>query len=184
MIALKINEPVFEGSYTISPDGNNVKQRIYINDNALPSTQLKNVVVLANFSVANLTIVPAFPYLGTWYNLMDNTSVNITDVNAPIFINAGQFFVYGNKLSSLGISEMEAAKVITLSPNPTLNYFTLSSNTIKVDIYSITGQLVKSFKSNFTNESQFEISDLKNGIYIVKISDTNDRETTLKLVKQ
>lgn len=184
MIALKINEPVFEGSYTISPDGNNVKQRIYINDNALPSTQLKNVVVLANFSVANLTIAPAFPYLGTWYNLMDNTSVNITDVNAPIFINAGQFFVYGNKLSSLGISEMEATKVITLSPNPTSNYFTLTLDTNKVDIYSITGQLVKSYKSNFTSESQFEISDLKNGIYLVKISDTNDRETTLKLVKQ
>jgi len=184
MIALKVSEPVFEGSYSISPDGNNVKQRIYIFDNALPSTQLKNVVVLANFSVANLTIVPSFPYAGTWYNLMDNTSITVTDVNAPISINAGQFFVYGNKLSTLGNNEIEAAKVITLSPNPTSNNFTLSANTTKVEIYSITGQLVKSFKSNFSTESQFEISDLNNGIYLVKVTDTNDRESTLKLVKQ
>ncbi|MCC5353884.1 hypothetical protein LMP63_13905, partial [Staphylococcus aureus] len=73
---------------------------IYIFDNTLPATQLKNVVVLCNFSVANLTIIPAFPYTGTWYNLMDNTSINVTDVNAAIAINSGQFLVYGNKLAT------------------------------------------------------------------------------------
>ena len=184
MIALKVNEPVFEGSYTISPDGNNVKQRIYIYDNALPSTQLKNVVVLANFSVANLTIVPSFPYSGTWYNLMDNTSINVNDVNAPISINAGQYFVYGNKLAYLGYNENEISKKIILYPNPVSNYFTLSANTNKVEILSLTGQLIKCYKSNFSSESQFEISDLNNGIYLVKVTDTNERETTLKLVKQ
>jgi glycosidase len=184
MNALKITEPVFEGSYAISPDGNNVKQRIYIFDNALPSTQLKNVVVLANFSVANLTIVPSFPYAGTWYNLMDNSSINVTDVNAPIAINAGQYFVYGNKLPNLSISDNEITKTISLSPNPTTNYFTLSANTTNVEIYSMTGQLVKNFKSNFSSESQFEIGDLTNGIYLVKVTDTSDREVTLKLVKK
>ena len=184
MNSLKINEPVFEGSYAISPDGNNVKQRIYIYDNALPSTQLKNVVVLANFSVANLTIVPSFTYTGTWYNLMDNTSINVTDVNAPIAINAGQYFVYGNKLAALSINDNEITKTISLSPNPTSNYFTISANSTNVEIYSMTGQLVKNFKSNFSSESQFEIGELNNGIYLVKITDTNDREATLKLVKQ
>ena len=184
MIALKINEPVFEGSYAISPDANNVKQRIYIYDNALPSTQLKNVVVLANFSVANLTIVPSFPYTGTWYNLMDNTSINVTDVNAPISINAGQCLVYGNKLPALGINDNEITKPIVLYPNPSSNYFTVDTSSSKVDIYSLTGQLVKSFKSNFNSESQFEVNDLNNGIYLVKVTDTNDREATLKLVKQ
>ena len=184
MNALKITEPVFEGSYAISPDGNNVKQRIYIFDNSLPSTQLKNVVVLANFSVANLTIVPSFPYAGTWYNLMDNSSINVTDVNAPIAINAGQYFVYGNKLPNLSISDNEITKTISLSPNPTSNYFTLSATTTNVEIYSISGQLVKNFKSNFSSESQFEIGDLTNGIYLVKVTDTSDREVTLKLVKK
>lgn len=184
MNALKINEPVFEGSYAISPDGNNVKQRIYIFDNALPSTQLKNVVVLANFSVANLTVVPSFPYTGTWYNLMDNSSINVTDVNAPIAINAGQYFVYGNKLPALSVNDNEITKAISLSPNPTSNYFTLSATTTNVEIYSMTGQLVKIFKSNFSSESQFEIGDLNNGIYLVKVTDTSDREVTLKLVKK
>ena len=184
MIALKINEPVFEGNYTISPDGNNVKQRIYVFDTTLPTTQLKNVVVLCNFSVANLTIVPSFPYAGTWYNLMDNTSINVTDVNAPIAVNAGQFFIYGNKLASLQVNDVELTKKIGLFPNPTSNYFTIDAPTSKVEVYSLTGQLVKSFKSNLSSESQFEISDLNNGIYLVKVKDTNNREVTLKLVKQ
>ena len=184
MITLKINEPVFEGNYAISPDANNVKQRIYIFDNSLPATQLKNVVVLANFSVANLTIVPSFPYTGTWYNLMDNTSITVTDINAPISINAGQYLVYGNKLPALGINDNEITKTISLFPNPSSNYFTLSTTTTNVEIYSMTGQLVKNFKSNFSSESQFEISDLNNGIYLVKVKDTNNREATLKLVKQ
>ena len=150
----------------------------------LPSKQLKNVVVLANFSVANLTIVPSFPYTGTWYNLMDNTSINVTDVNAAITINSGQFLIYGNKLPTLQISDVELTKEIKLVPNPTTNYFIIDTPTSKVDIYSLTGQLVKSFKSNFNSESQFEVNDLNNGIYLVKVTDTNDREATLKLVKQ
>ena len=185
MISLKINEPVFEGNYTITPDANNVKQRIYIYDNALPSTQLKNVVVLCNFSVANLTMIPAFPYTGTWYNLMDNTSINVTDVNATIAINSGQFLIYGNKLATtLATTDLEITKELSLSPTPTSNYFTINAYTSKVQIFSLTGQLVKSFVNNFTNESQFEISDLNKGIYLVKATDQSNRESTLKLIKQ
>jgi glycosidase len=185
MISLKINEPVFEGNYTITPDANNVKQRIYIYDNALPSTQLKNVVVLCNFSVANLTMIPAFPYTGTWYNLMDNTSINVTDVNAAIAINSGQFLIYGNKVATtLATTDLENTKELSLSPNPTSNYFTINASTSKVQIFSLTGQLVKSFVNNFTNESQFEISDLNKGIYLVKATDQSNRESTLKLIKQ
>jgi len=185
MIELKVNEPVFEGNYTISPDANNVKQRIYIYDNTLPSTQLKNVVVLCNFSVANLSMIPAFPYTGTWYNLMDNTSINVTDVNATIAINSGQFLIYGNKLATtLATSDVEITKAISLSPNPTSNYFTINTSTSKVQIFSLTGQLVKSYMNNFTNESQFEISDLNKGIYLVKATDQSNRESTLKLIKQ
>ena len=60
--ALKINEPVFEGNYSISPYINNVRQRIYIWTNTNPSSSLEYVVVLCNFSVADLDIPGDFPY--------------------------------------------------------------------------------------------------------------------------
>jgi hypothetical protein len=114
---------------------------------------------------------------------MDNTSINVTDVNAAIAINSGQFLIYGNKLATLQISDVELTKEIKLVPNPTTNYFTIDTPTSKVEVYSLTGQLVKSFKSNFNSESQFDISDLNRGIYLVKVKD-NHRESTMKLIKQ
>ena len=185
MIALKINEPVFEGNYAISPDANNVKQRIYIYDNSLPSTQLKNVVVLCNFSVANLSIIPSFPYTGTWYNLMDNTSINVTDVNATLAIPSGQFLIYGNqKSTTLGTSDFSFLDEVHLYPNPSSTYFTINTNTSKVEIYSITGQLVKSFNENQSKANQFPVSDLDKGMYFVKVLNENNEIKVMKLLKQ
>ena len=115
---------------------------------------------------------------------MDNSTFGVTNTAMNISIEPGGFRVFGNKLAILGNNEIESTKTITLSPNPTSIYFTLSTNTTKVAIYSITGQLVKSYKNNFNSESQFEIGELNNGIYLVKVTDTNDREVILKLVKQ
>lgn len=185
MIALKISEPVFEGNYTISPDANNVKQRIYIYDDALPVSQLKNVVVLCNFSVADLSIIPNFPYTGTWYNLMDNTTINVTDVNAVLAIPSGQFLIYGNKPSSLGTVDFDLlSEEIHLYPNPSSSYFILNTNTTKVQVFSITGQLVKSFNANQSKEYQFNISDLNKGMYIVKAYNENNQVKVMKFLKK
>ncbi|MDD5149934.1 MAG: alpha-amylase family glycosyl hydrolase [Flavobacterium sp.] len=184
MIALKIQEPIFEGSYVISPDANNVKQRIYIYDNSLLSSQLKNVVVLCNFSVASLTIVPSFPYTGTWYNLMDNTSINVTDVSVPLTIPSGQFLIYGNQKSTLGTTNYEFIEEIHLYPNPSSNYFTLNTNSSKLEIYSMTGQLVKSFNSEQSKGYQYTISDLAKGMYFVRTLNDNNEVKVLKFIKQ
>ena len=184
MISLKISEPVFEGNYSISPDGSNVKQRIYINDATLPSTQLNSVVVLCNFSVADVTFIPNFPSTGIWYNLMDNTSINVTDVNALLAIPSGQFLIYGNKQSTLGTANFDFVEEIHLYPNPSSAYFTLNIDTSKVKIYSISGQLVKSFNTNQSKEYPFPISDLNKGMYVVKIYNENNEVKVMKLIKK
>jgi hypothetical protein len=47
-------------------------------------TQLKDVLVLGNFDVTAKAIATGFPYTGTWYNLMDNTTINVTDASHPL----------------------------------------------------------------------------------------------------
>lgn len=183
MIALKIQEPVFEGNYSISTNGSNIRQRIYIYDDALPSTQLKNVVVLANFSVAAQNITPDFPYTGTWYNLMDNTSLVVSNTTTPINIAAGQFAIYGNKLVTLNMDQFETSEGISLYPNPSSDYFTVNANVAKVEIYSLSGQLVKTFGKQ-SDQYQYSIGELNNGLYLVKATDLNNREKTMKLIKQ
>ncbi|HEX9979582.1 MAG TPA: alpha-amylase family glycosyl hydrolase [Flavobacterium sp.] len=184
MIEMKINEPVFEGNYSISPDGSNIKQRIYIWDDALPASQLKNVLVIANFATSAQNINPNFPYVGTWYNLMDNTPMNVTSTTATISVPAGQFRIYGNKLPALGNDHFETMSGVYLSPNPSSDYFMLSAGTSKVEVYSLTGQLVKSFTGQNDASHQFAINDLGSGIYLVKATDESNRTKSMKLVKQ
>lgn len=182
MIDLKKNNAVFNGNYAISPDGNNVRQRIYVYDDAFPASQLKNVVILANFSVASQNVNPNFPYTGTWVNLMDNTTMNVTNTTTVIPIESGGFRIYGNQ-SALGNQDFSNINFVTLAPNPTSDFFVLNTDVSQVQIFSITGQLVKSF-SNQQQEYQFSVSDLNKGIYLVKIFDTNNREKSMKLIKQ
>jgi hypothetical protein len=100
MIALKTTEPVFSGVATIT-NTSSLTSNIKITNSALPSTDLKDVLLLANFDVTSQNVAPGFPYIGTWYNLMDNSSINVTDVTAPIAVMAGDFKIYGNKKSNL-----------------------------------------------------------------------------------
>lgn len=184
MISLKKNNQVFSGSYAISPISTNaLLQRIYVYDNSLPITQLKNVVILANFSTSSSSIEPNFPYTGTWVNLMDSTTINVTSTTAnPITIEAGGYRIYGNQ-AALTNDTFNTIEGVSLFPNPTLDNFSLSGSFDKVQIYSITGQLVKVY--NNTNEDyQFSVSDLNQGIYLVKVIDSENREKTMRLIKQ
>ena len=191
MIKLKTTEPVFMGDHSISPDANNVKQRIYIYNNSFPTTQLRNVVVLANFSVANLTINPNFPtdvytYPMTWYDLMDNnTPVVITSPTALITVNSGRFRVFGNQPSStLSNADFDtSSKEILIYPNPAKTSFSISKEANLIEIYTLTGQLVNAVEK-IQIDQQVNIDNLQTGIYIIKIVDYNGLSQTKKLIKE
>jgi Alpha amylase, catalytic domain/Secretion system C-terminal sorting domain len=183
MIDLKKKNVVFNGSYAISPNGNNLLQRVYVYDNSLPSNQLKNVVILANFGTSSQNITPDFPYTGTWVNLMDNATVNVTSTTAVITIEAGGFRIYGNQ-AALGTEDFNVLDFVTISPNPTSDYFTMNTSMAKVQIYSATGQLVKMYTNNQLEEYQYNVNDLSKGVYLVKAYDRNNNFKTMKLIKQ
>lgn len=185
LINLKKNEPVFNGDYSISPNGNNIRQRIYVYNNSLPASQLKNIVVLANFSVASQNITPDFPYTGTWYDLMTDTPINVTSTTAQINLAPGDFRVYGNQLpSTLSADSFELRDDIVIAPNPANDSFSITVSTVKVEVFSITGQMVKRFEADFDTNYRFDISELNKGIYFIKVKDVNNREKLLKLIKK
>jgi 1,4-alpha-glucan branching enzyme len=180
MINLKINEPVFEGDYSIN--SGTLQPRIYVYNNSLPSTQLKNVVILANFGVTAQNVVPDFPYTGTWYNLMDNSTINVASTTAAINIPPGEFRMYGNQAPALSAGTFEAEKA-SLYPNPASDVFTLNIAASKVEIYSVTGQLVKAF-SDKAAYTMYDVNDLTAGMYLVKVTDVNNRQSTTKLIRK
>ena len=188
LIKLKTTEPVFIGDHTISTDGSNFKQRIYINNDNLTTAQLKNVVVLANFDTNNATINPNFPTTGytypmTWYDLMDNNNpVAISSPTAVMTINAGKFRVFGNQPSTLSSEDFNAFKPeISIYPNPVKNSFAINQAVSSVEVYTITGQLVANYYSVAANQ-ELLINGLESGIYLVKLKDQNNFIQTKKIV--
>ena len=183
MIDLKKNNSVFNANYAISGQGgnNSVRQRIYLFGG---TGSLTNVVILANFSVANLDIIADFPFTGTWHNLMDNSTLSVSNTAMTVNIESGGFRIFGNAPAALSTTDFNPLLGISLMPNPASTYFTINSRSFtKVQIYSMTGQLVRTFENQPENY-QYPISDLNQGVYFVKVSDDNNHNQTLKLIKQ
>ena len=114
---------------------------------------------------------------------MDNTPITVNNTTDPISIEAGGFRVYGNQPANLSTENLNSLTSITLSPNPSTDFFSINYDLAKVNIYAITGQLMKSFE-NKSKTDLYEISDLNNGLYLVKVFDINNNEKTFKLIKQ
>lgn len=90
-------------------------------------------------------------------------------VGAPLSnSNSGHARVY-DYTAVLSTNEFTLNNAFTLFPNPSTNYFELATNEsiqiIEVNVYSLQGQLIKTFK----NQKQYDVSDLAKGIYIIKI---------------
>ncbi|MBO9583347.1 MAG: T9SS type A sorting domain-containing protein [Flavobacterium sp.] len=182
MITLKKTEPVFLGTATMA-NTTTLTVNIKITNSSLTSAQLKDVVILANFDTTAQNMVPGFQYTGAWYNLMDNSTINVADVNAPISLAPGEYRIYGNKQANLAIEDFEKGSQVTLYPNPVADYFTLGFKTSKVDVYSVTGQLVKTFNTNGNADYQFSVSGLTSGLYLVKTFDENNKVRVAKFIK-
>ncbi len=183
LINLKKTEDVFENgdfAWNLSQTGS---PRLDIWTSTSPTATLSYIFVRTNFSDNTLNTGAGFPFTGTWYNMMDNSTINVTDTNMNISIETGGFRVYGNKATTLDFSQFSAMDFVSLSPNPTLGTFTINTNPDRVEVYSITGQLVKSFKGTNTN-NQYDVSELGQGVYLVKITDNNSNEKTMRLIKQ
>jgi hypothetical protein len=72
---------------------------------------------------------------------------------------------------------------VMLYPNPANSYFSINKNVASIEIYTITGQLVKSYQ-DVTADSSINIEEMSKGIYMVKCIDENQASKTFKLIKR
>ncbi|WP_396603003.1 alpha-amylase family glycosyl hydrolase [Algibacter sp. R77976] len=182
--ALKINEAVFEGNYAITSGTQTPRISIYTGDENTSGSELKNVIVIANFSVTAQTVNPNFPYSGDWYELMDESGTTTVDgTTTSINLGPGEFRVYGNQASTLSTNKFDSHVGLRLFPNPTNSTFSINKNIDTIAIYSITGKLVKIFNGDYQKGDAFDISDLKQSLYLVKATNNLGEVNTIKLVK-
>jgi len=87
--------------------------------------------------------------------------------------------------SEININSIEKTVTpnISITPNPTTGDFYINniSNDLKVEIYDISGKLVKNIIINGTNK--IDIRELNNGLYFVILTDNKNNTFTKKIIK-
>jgi isoamylase len=183
--------PVFD-TKTFSIDSGNLMRRIYIYDNTIGASNLKNVVILANFTLTAQNIVPDLPYAGTWYNLMDNSIRTFGATTTPGTIQPGDFIILGNQASSALATEeaanFETATKIQLEQNPMANgearlKFSNAKNGV-LSIYDLSGNLLKTAKTEFDNGTQvLPLNNFKSGMYLIQLKTDKGNAVTKMIMK-
>ena len=184
LIDFKKNLPIFKTeNFTISSQSTNGLKQIYLTDDNASGSVLKYVVILGNFGVTAQNITPSFPETGSWFNMFTNEEVNVTNTSASINLSPGEFLMFSSE-STLGLEAKNAENLIQIYPNPANNYFRINKSINSLQIFDVTGKSVKSFKGDFTGNDDFDISDLTQGLYLVKIENLAGASSTTKLIKQ
>jgi hypothetical protein len=76
----------------------------------------------------------------------------------------------------LAVDDAVNSKDVVLSPNPAKNQFTLKgvSKIGSVEVYDLSGKLVKQYDTESLSKNTFDVSRLKTGNYIVKVKTATD----------
>ena len=131
------------------------------------------------------------------------TTVTLKDVGSDEFTTGattnhplaasevGPSYLGGPSLSVITNEKVDAQNAIAIYPNPAKNAITIETSKesvglVEVAIYNLNGQLIKSdvdFQKqvNTSRNNQYDVSDLNNGIYIVKVVSENASKT-MKLI--
>ena len=150
-----------------------------------------DAVVLANFAVTLQQAAPAFQNTGWWYEYFSGDSINVTNVNSTIPLNAGEYRIYTTSRlekptisqSNAGIEDLVKEEFeINLFPVPSIDEINLnfiSEKNQKLDylILNQKGEVVREIKNQATiegkNEFKLSISNLPAGNYHILVkSDT------------
>ncbi|WP_299184377.1 alpha-amylase family glycosyl hydrolase [uncultured Aquimarina sp.] len=180
LIDLKLNEEIFAtNDFTLSLSSTTSK-KIQLTDASATGDEIEYVTIIGNFGVSTISINPTFQETGTWYDLLDEagSSIEVTDVNAVISLQPGEFKIYANQQRSLSTQDFIKGNSFNAYPNPAKTTFSIDESVQKVFVYNITGSLAKKFEGNFEPGTNFEIGELARGLYLVQIQNEKGIATT------
>ena len=188
LIALKKIEPVFENPTTYTQQLAGAAKSIHL------ANANTSVTVIGNFDVNATTIDPAFQTTGKWYNYLSGDSITVTNVNAQISLQPGEYAVYTNRRIRRTVlaTRAEQANVLrlTAAPNPahgtaTVRYELPTGGPVQLVVRNVLGQTVLNLPA--TREAagahtrELPLGQLAPGVYIVQLR-ADSRQQTLRLV--
>ncbi len=145
LIKLKTEHPVFRTTDFATLLADPVK-RIQLNH------ATNRVNILGNFDVRANQVIPGFQQTGTWHEFFTRQTLIVTDVNAPITLQAGEYRLYSTvPFPDHGVStpiiETERDNRFLVYPNPAATGFNVGFEVqelenVTINIYNLNGQKI------------------------------------------
>lgn len=113
--------------------------------------------------------------------ILTNRNMKIKIYTILFFIFTFNFLIAQSNFKKAEVSAKTSTTEISIFPNPTNEVFKISteSKINKIEIYNLIGKKIKTIKNDKSNT--FNVSDLRIGIYLIRIFDSNNR--VLKVVR-
>jgi len=175
IISLRVQNPTFNSdnfTYSLA----NITKRINLDHSDF------NAVVLGNFGVSTNSINPAFQNTGWWYEYFSGDSLNVSDPNALISLQAGEYRLYTTKkievqdIISVGENPLWEEGYLVY-PNPSNDLIKIEFNgrgrsSSKVSLRDISGRIV--FEGNMEEVLggeylEISVTDFKEGMYFLML---------------
>ena len=165
------------------------------------------VVIVGNFGVSATGTSVTFPNTGTWYDYLNNTTLNVTSTSQGMFLNAGDYFIYTDKNANAVIlnsgenpTPINPARItdlkLSVGPNPikstaTINYDLPTSGVVNLRMLDINGKTISNLFSGFKskgkqqyqlNTSNLEMGRVVNGLYLIQLEINGNKQTSKVIV--
>lgn len=144
-----------------------------------------NVVAIGNFDVVEKGVMIEFPNGGVWYNYFDDQSIDLgSETNWETTLAPGDYYLFTtveldnpNLGTGVETSFVGNDKSIEIYPNPVEDQLNIqikhsAKGAIEFQIINLNGKIIKTQKAySLINsyESEMNLSELPDGIYIIRV---------------
>lgn len=148
-----------------------------------------NAVILGNFNVVYGEISAGFQHTGKWYEYFSQDSINVSDINMTVDLDAGEYKIYTDKKITRPnfITDVKEEKSIPESfvlyqnyPNPfnpstTISYNLPNASYVEINIYNLLGEKISTLVSSYQNAGFHKINfdtnkyNITSGVYLYQI---------------
>lgn len=148
------------------------------------SDKLTYDVELADGTTTVPTVVATTLEANAFVSITDATSIPGTTIVEVTAADGATKLTYTiNFTNTLGIDDVNL--VSNIYPNPTTGIFNVEANSPinSVEVYNVSGTLVKVYNVENLTKVQLNISSLDRGVYLVKVNTNNTTQTT-RIIKK
>lgn len=179
-----------DGSATMS-SGNSLLQQILLKNEPYTATPVNagemNVVIAANFDLAEQDMAVAFPHTGTWYDYYrGGATLDVAAATRIVRLTAGDFKLYTDvPIESPVITSAERSleKDIHIYPNPVGDKLVIVSGTASIQKVSFFSNFGSSMVLNRLDDSTWDVSYLPPGLFVAEVR-TRSGMYRMKLMKK